>query len=153
MWVMPPAPGKVLSRWLDSVAFFFLFWKKAEYADLILNVATKKTTSSMKSARPPEPYSFILSSSLLLLRPQALAVSSWEAISCVCTCVCMCVGGGWVWDGGWGASVTLLPSCGALTECGECFLIGELPGGGGNGSVKAGLVALAARVVSRLAVR
>lgn len=42
MGVMLPAPGKVLSRWLGSVTFFFPFWKKAEFADLILNVATKK---------------------------------------------------------------------------------------------------------------
>ena len=90
MWVMPPAPDRVLSRRMDSVAFFF-FWKKAEYADLILNRATTKTTSSMKSPRPPEPYSSIPSSSLLLLRPQALAVSSGEANSCVCMCVCVCV--------------------------------------------------------------
>ena len=84
MWVVPPAPGKGFNRWLDSVASSYLFGKKAEYADLILNVAIKKTTSSMKPPRPPEPYSSTLPSSLLLCRPQALVVSSWEANSFVC---------------------------------------------------------------------
>lgn len=143
MWVVLVAPGKVLSRWLESEELF-LFCKKAGYVDFILNVATESLLPprSLPGYQSPP---FSLSSLCYSLGP-CPCLSGRLILVCVCVPVC------------WGLVVEclspLLPVMEHIHIEGECLLIGDggkgLPGG--DESLRASsLMDLAARIVSRQA--
>lgn len=143
MWVVLVAPGKVLSRWLDSEALFLLC-KKAGYVDFILNVATKSLPPprSLPGYQSPPPSS----SSLRYSLGPCSRLSGRPTLVCICVPVC------------WGFVVEclspLLPVMEHIHIQGECLLIdggGKGLPGGHEGLRASSLMALSARIVSRLA--